>query len=301
MPDTPGSSLPMVGSARARPPASEASFSIGRLDRRRIGCILAVVSGKGGVGKSFVTAFLASEFRREGARVGVLDADITGPSIARLFGLTEVPALSEDGRTILPTATASGIHVMSMALVTAATKIPLVWRGPMVNSAIRGLFKDTAWPDLDYMLVDLPPGTSDAPMTIFQSLDPDGIVLVTAPTELSAEVVQKAVGMAKMFHAPVLGLIENMAHFTCPHGERVDLFGTSRGPEFASRMGIPFLGSLPILPDLPTLCDSGRIEEARLAEGSVVARRIRMLADRIARARRADAAAPSAASPGTSG
>ncbi len=279
------SPLPMLNSQRGKPAAPDSNFSISRLDRSRIRCVLAVVSGKGGVGKTLLTALLACELRRTGKAVGVLDADITGPSIGRVFGLTEVPKLSSDGKTIQPTSSRTGVQVMSMALVTAATKIPLIWRGPMVNSAIRGLYRDTAWSELDYLLVDLPPGTSDAPMTVFQSLDPDGVILVTAPTELSAEVVTKAAEMAKTFHAPILGLVENMSHLICPHGERVDLFGPDRGPEFASRMGIPFLGSLPIRPEIPGLCDAGRIEEVALPEARVLAERVRLLADRMALAR----------------
>ncbi len=278
--------LPVVRSSSGPPTASGATFSIGRLDRSRIGCVLAVISGKGGVGKTFVTAYVASELSRDGAKVGVLDADITGPSIARVFGVAEVPRLNPDGRTIEPLRSKGGVYVMSMASVTASSKLPLIWRGPMVNSAIRGLYRDTAWPELDYLLVDLPPGTSDAPMTVFQSLDPDGTILVTAPTELSAEVVAKAAEMARTFRAPILGLIENMAYFVCPHGERVELFGPSRGPEYATRMGVPFLGSLPISSGLPGLSDAGRIEEFSSAEGSVLARRLRLLADRVARARR---------------
>ena len=277
--------LPVLGQRSAAPVVPDAAFAIGRLDRRRVGAVLAVLSGKGGVGKTLVSALLAAELHRHGARVGVLDADITGPSIARVFGVREVPQLSPDGLHIEPLLSKGGVAVMSMASVTAATEIPLLWRGPMINSAIRGLFKDTAWPDLDYLVVDLPPGTSDAPMTVFQSLDPVGVVLVTAPTELSAEVVAKAASMAKTFSAPVLGLIENMAFFTCPHGERVDLFGPSRGPEFASRMGIPFLGSLPIVPGLPALADAGRIEEVRSPEATIIADRVQRLVDRLRRAR----------------
>lgn len=277
--------LPMLG---ARPPGAlppDAGFSIGRLDRSRIRSVLMVLSGKGGVGKTFVAAMLASEIHREGARVGILDADITGPSIARVFGVNHVPRLTPDGSRIEPLASAGGVYVMSMASVTAATRIPLIWRGPMINSAIRGLFKDTDWPELDYLVVDLPPGTSDAAMTVFQSLDPDGVVLVTAPTELAAEVVAKASAMAKTFSAPILGLIENMAHFTCPHGERVELFGPSRGSEFATRMGIPYLGSLPIFPGLPALADAGRVEEWRSPETRLVAGRVRLLLDRVRKTR----------------
>ena len=287
--DAPDDDAPVALRMAGRTPqgagVDDASFSIGRLDRSRIRAVLAVLSGKGGVGKTFVAALLASAFHADGARVGVLDADITGPSMARVFGVSEVPRLTADGQKIEPMISKGGVYVMSMASVTAATQVPLLWRGPMINGAIRGLFKDTAWPDLDYLIVDLPPGTSDAPMTVFQSFEPDGVVIVTAPTELSAEVVAKAAAMAKTFSAPVLGLIENMAYLTCPHGERIDLFGPSRGPEYASRMGIPFLGSLPILPGLPGLADAGRIEELRSADASVVARRTRLLLDRIRAAR----------------
>jgi Mrp family chromosome partitioning ATPase len=277
--------LPMVGGPSPGTSPENGSFSIGRLDRSRVRSVLAVLSGKGGVGKTFVAALLASEFHREGARVGVLDADITGPSMARVFGVTEVPHLTADGKKIEPMRSAGGVLVMSMASVTATTKIPLIWRGPMINGAIRGLFKDTAWPDLNYLIVDLPPGTSDAPMTVFQSLEPDGVVIVTAPTELSAEVVAKASSMAKTFSVPILGLVENMAYLTCPHGDRIDLFGPSRGPEFATRMGIPYLGSVPILSGLPSLADAGRIEELHSPETSLIAGRVRLLLDRLRAAR----------------
>jgi len=291
--------LPMVGRPASGSPADEGSFSIGRLDRSRIRSVLAVLSGKGGVGKTFVAALLASEFHRDGARVGVLDADITGPSMARVFGVMDVPHLTTDGKKIEPMRSAGGVFVMSMASVTASTKVPLIWRGPMINGAIRGLFKDTAWPELDYLIVDLPPGTSDAPMTVFQSLEPDGVVIVTAPTELSAEVVAKASGMAKTFSVPILGLVENMAYLTCPHGERVDLFGPSRGPDFASRMGIPYLGSIPIVPGLPALADAGRMEELRSTEASLIASRVRLLLDRLRNAReKSPSRAPSSASVG---
>jgi Mrp family chromosome partitioning ATPase len=291
--------LPMVGRSTSGTAPGDGSFAIGRLDRSRVRSVLAVLSGKGGVGKTFVAALLANEFHRDGARVGVLDADITGPSMARVFGVMEVPRLTADGQKIEPMRSAGGIFVMSMASITASTKVPLIWRGPMINGAIRGLFKDTAWPELDYLIVDLPPGTSDAPMTVFQSLEPDGVVIVTAPTELSAEVVAKASGMAKTFSAPILGLVENMAFLTCPHGDRIDLFGPSRGPDFASRMGIPYLGSIPILPGVPALADEGRIEELRSPEASLVAGRVRLLLDRLRGAReRASARTPPPASVG---
>ncbi len=270
-------------------PAGDGAFSIGPLDRSRVRAVLAVISGKGGVGKTFVTALLAAEFRREGFEVGVLDADVTGPSMARVFGVGDVPKLTADGLSIEPLRTRGGIFVMSMASVTAASKVPLLWRGPMVNSAIRGLYKDTRWPSLDYLLVDLPPGTSDAPMTVFQSLSPDGVVLVTAPTGLSAEVVAKAALMAKTFRAPILGLIENMAYLVCPHGEQIDVFGPSRGSEYAQAMGVPYLGSLPLGTGVPALADAGRLEEFQSPVGDLLARRVRLLLDRLSSAGRPSA------------
>ena len=295
--EPPGERLRVLPSTRA--PTGEGAFSIGALDRTRIRAVLAVISGKGGVGKTFLTGLLAAEFRREGFEVGVLDADVTGPSMARVFGLADVPKLSADGLSIEPLRTRGGIFVMSMASVTAATKVPLLWRGPMVNSAIRGLYKDTRWPSLDYLLVDLPPGTSDAPMTVFQSLSPDGVILVTAPTGLSAEVVAKAAQMARTFRAPILGLIENMAYLVCPHGEQVDVFGPSRGTEYAQAMGVPYLGSLPLATGIPALADAGRLEEFQSPAGDLLARRVRLLLDRLSAAGRspppsAGTAAPSA-------
>jgi len=296
-PDPEGDPLPVISPSGelGRPPAS--TFAIAPLDRSGIGCVLAVISGKGGVGKTFVTALLASEFRRAGASVGVLDADITGPSMARVLGVARIPQLSSDGRSIEPLRTATGIMVMSMASVTAASRIPLLWRGPMVNSAIRGLFKDTRWPPLDYLLVDLPPGTSDAPLTVFQSLAPEAVVLVTAPTQLSGDVVEKSAHMARTFRAPLLGLIENMAYLVCPHQERIELFGPSRGAEFAQRWGIPYLGSLPIYPGLPVLADEGRLEDFHDPAAEVLARRVRTLLDRVRRAAPSGANGRSPAAP----
>ncbi len=294
-----GDRLRVLPSAPA--PAGDSSFSIGPLDRSRVRAVLAVISGKGGVGKTFVTALLAAAFRREGFEVGVLDADVTGPSIARVLGLSEVPKLTADGLSIEPLRTRGGIYVMSMASVTAASKVPLLWRGPMVNSAIRGLYKDTRWPSLDYLLVDLPPGTSDAPMTVFQSLSPDGVVLVTAPTGLSAEVVAKAAQMARTFRAPILGLIENMAYLVCPHGEEVQVFGPSRGNEYSQAMGVPYLGSLPLATGVPALADDGRLEEYQSPAGDLLARRVRLLLDRLSSAARRSAPPAGAAAPSAPG
>ncbi len=294
-----GDRLRVLPSAPA--PVGDSAFSIGPLDRSRVRAVLAVISGKGGVGKTFVTALLAAAFRREGFEVGVLDADVTGPSIARVLGLSEVPKLTADGLSIEPLRTRGGIYVMSMASVTAASKVPLLWRGPMVNSAIRGLYKDTRWPSLDYLLVDLPPGTSDAPMTVFQSLSPDGVVLVTAPTGLSAEVVAKAAQMARTFRAPILGLIENMAYLVCPHGEEVQVFGPSRGNEYSQAMGVPYLGSLPLATGVPALADDGRLEEYQSPAGDLLARRVRLLLDRLSSAARPSAPPAGAAAPSAPG
>src|SRR5215472_16598958 len=207
---------------------------IERLGKRDIRSIIAVASGKGGVGKSFVTSMLACQLRRQGYEVGVLDADLTGPSIAKIFGLNDKPNKSQCGG-IIPVQTKTGIKVMSINLVLDDPSMPVIWRGPIVNSVIRQLYWDVEWGALHYLLVDLPPGTSDAPLTVFQSIPLDGIIVVSSPQELASLIVTKAVNMARKMNAPLIGLIENMTYLTCPHcGERIDLFGESVGEKFAN-------------------------------------------------------------------
>ncbi len=234
---------------------------IERLGKRGIRNIIAIVSGKGGVGKSFVTSMLASELKRQGYEVGVLDADLTGPSIAKVFGLNERPHKSPGG-AIVPVRTKTGIRVMSINLVLDDPSMPVIWRGPIVNSVIRQLYWDVDWGGLHYLLVDLPPGTSDAPLTVFQSLPLDGVIVVSSPQDLASMIVTKAVNMAKKMDAPLLGLVENMSYLNCPHcGKRVEVFGEPKGEKLAQTLGVPFLGAIPLDPDIARLSDQGRIED----------------------------------------
>jgi len=234
---------------------------IERLGRRGIRSIIAVISGKGGVGKSFVTSMLASELKKRGYEVGILDADLTGPSIAKVLGVTGKPHKGPSG-SIVPVKTKTGIKVMSINLVLEDPNMPVVWRGPIVNSVIRQLYWDVDWGDLHYLLVDLPPGTSDAPLTVFQSLPLDGVIVVSSPQDLASMIVSKAVNMAKKMDAPILGLVENMSYLNCPHcGQRVSLFGKPQGEKLALELGLPFLGAVPLDPSIARLSDEGRIED----------------------------------------
>src|SRR5712692_1455345 len=240
---------------------STAGPGINKLGKRGVRNIIAIVSGKGGVGKSFVTSMLATELRRQGYEVGILDADLTGPSIAKVFGLSGKPYKAPNG-LIVPAKSKTGIKVMSINLVLDDPTMPVIWRGLIVNSVIRQLYWDVDWGDVHYLLVDLPPGTSDAPLTVFQSLPVDGVIVVSSPQDLASMIVSKAVNMAKKMNAPILGLVENMSYPKCPScGERVNLFGDSKGEKLASRLGLPLLGAIPLDPSISQLSDEGRIEE----------------------------------------
>src|SRR5689334_16686257 len=227
---------------------------------RKIKQVIAIMSGKGGVGKSLVTGLLAVSLRRQGQRVGILDGDITGPSIARMFGTTGSPTKSASGG-IEPLRSKGGIKVMSMNMFLEKESDPVVWRGPMVSSAIKQFYSDVDWGDLDYLLVDLPPGTSDAPMTVMQALPVDGVVVVSSPQLLATMVVKKCIHMVQQLKGIIVGVVENMAYFETPNGERYEIFGASNGTELVSMTGAPLLGQLPIDPSLATLCDAGRVEE----------------------------------------
>ncbi len=222
--------------------------------------VIAVMSGKGGVGKSLVAGLLAVSLRRSGYTVGVLDADITGPSIPKMF----FPNGARPGASpvaILPAETRGGIRVMSINLLLESEDQAVIWRGPLISGAIRQFWTDVLWGDLDYLIVDLPPGTSDASLTVLQSLPMSGVVLVTSPQDLAGMVVRKAARMIQQVGAPILGLIENMSYFVCPDtGKQHDIFGASRGEVMAARLGVPFLGRLPIDPKVTTLCDAGQLE-----------------------------------------
>ena len=225
----------------------------------RIERVLAVMSGKGGVGKSSVAALLATALRQQGKRVGVLDADITGPSIPKMFGLHDPPPMGPVG--LLPAETATGIWVMSINLLLPNEDEAVIWRGPLIGGAIRQFWGDVVWGDLDVLVVDLPPGTSDASLTVMQSIPLNGVVLVTSPQDLAGMVVRKAARMAWQLSVPIVGLVENMSYFVCPKcGERTDVFGPSQAMRTALQLGIPLLGQLPLDPDLARRCDLGEIE-----------------------------------------
>jgi ATP-binding protein involved in chromosome partitioning len=250
---------------KSSPPTSKSRPVVGsgieRLGKRGIRNIIAVLSGKGGVGKSFVTCMLASELRRRGYEVGVLDADLTGPSIAKILGVNTRPIKNPNGG-IVPVKTRTGIKVISINLVLDDPTMPVIWRGPIVNSVIRQLYWDVDWGDIHYLLVDLPPGTSDAPLTVLQSLPLDGVIVVSSPQDLASMIVTKAVNMVKKMNAPLLGLVENMSYLQCPKcGERVDLFGEPKGEKLSSELGIPFLGAIPLDPVIPRRSDEGQLEE----------------------------------------
>src|SRR5437667_1172346 len=241
--------------------ASSVGPGIERLGRRGIRSIIAIISGKGGVGKSFVTSILASELKRHGYEVGVLDADLTGPSIAKVLGVSGKPYKGPNGG-IVPLRTESGIKVMSINLVLDDPSMPVIWRGPIVNSVIRQLYWDVDWGSLHYLLVDLPPGTSDAPLTVLQSLPLDGVIVVSSPQELASLIVTKAVNMAKKMNVQLLGLVENMSYLTCPHcGEAIKVFGEPQGEKLAKQLGVPFLGSVPVDPVIARSSDHGQIED----------------------------------------
>ena len=228
--------------------------------------VLGVISGKGGVGKSLVTGILATELSRAGHKVGILDGDITGPSIPKMFGLSGVHANAMD-ELIIPCESAGGIKIMSTNLALENETDPVIWRGPILGNALQQFYEQTMWGELDYLLVDMPPGTGDVALTVFQSLPIEGVVIVSSPQDLVQMVVSKAVNMAAMMNIPVVGLVENMAYFKCPScGEHHEIFGPSRAAETCAAYGIDMLGQLPIDPKMAEACDKGIFEQT-LAEG----------------------------------
>ena len=221
--------------------------------------VIAVVSGKGGVGKSTVTAMSAVAMARKGKRVGVLDADITGPSVPTAFGVTECQGATKDG--LYPAVTKDGIQVMSINLLLDNSTDPVVWRGPVIAGAVKQFWTDVIWEDVDYLFVDMPPGTGDVPLTVFQSLPVDGIIIVTSPQDLVSMIVSKAVKMANMMHIPVLGFVENYSYLECPDcGKRIEVFGKSHLDEVAASFDLPVLARLPIDPKVAQCYDSGLME-----------------------------------------
>ena len=221
--------------------------------------VIAVVSGKGGVGKSTVTSLLAVAMARKGKRVGVLDADITGPSAPTAFGVTECQGADEHG--LYPALTRGGIQVMSINLLLDNPADPVVWRGPVIAGAVKQFWTEVIWEDVDYMFVDMPPGTGDVPLTVFQSLPVDGIVIVTSPQDLVSMIVAKAVKMANLMHIPVLGFVENYSYLECPDcGKKIEVFGKSHLDKVAEEFGLPILARLPIDPKVAEAYDNGLME-----------------------------------------
>ena len=221
--------------------------------------IIGVVSGKGGVGKSLVTELLAVGMNRRGKKTSILDADITGPSIPKAFGLDQKANGNDQG--ILPATTKTGIDIMSINLLLENTSDPVIWRGPVIAGAVKQFYTDVVWADIDTMFVDMPPGTGDVPLTVFQSLPVDGIIVVTSPQELVSMIVEKAVKMARMMNIPILGIVENMSYAECPDcGRKINVFGESHINEIALSHGLSVLGRLPIDPALAAMVDAGDIE-----------------------------------------
>lgn len=221
--------------------------------------VIGVVSGKGGVGKSFVTAMLAVLLSRKGYKVGILDADITGPSIPKMFGITRKARGNELG--IIPETTANNIKIMSVNLLLDKEDAPVVWRGPILANTVKQFWTEVVWEDLDYLFIDMPPGTGDVPLTVFQSIPLDGIVIVTSPQDLVSMIVKKAYNMAKMMNIPILGLVENMSYVKCPDcGKEINIFGESKLNEISNEIGIDILGRIPIDPVIAKLVDEGNFE-----------------------------------------
>lgn len=230
----------------------------------KVNKLIAIMSGKGGVGKSSVTGMLAVSLRRQGYKVGILDADITGPSIPKIFGVKDKANISPAG--VLPPTSRDGIKVMSLNLMLENEDDPVIWRGAIITQLVNQFWTDVVWGELDFLLLDLPPGTGDVPITVFQSLPVTGIAVVTSPQQLANMVVRKAIKMAQKYDATIYGLIENMAYIECPDSHtRLEVFGKPHGQEESERSGIPFLGELPLDPVLASLSDAGNIEDYQSA------------------------------------
>lgn len=235
------------------------AFLVKPNEQSRIKKVIGVVSGKGGVGKSLVTSLLAVSVQRKGFQTAILDADVTGPSIPRIFGVHERAVANGEG--ILPAVTDNGTQIMSVNLLLDTDTAPVVWRGPIIANVVKQFWTDVIWGDVDYLFVDMPPGTGDVPLTIFQSLPVDGIIVVTSPQELVGMIVEKAVKMAGMMKIPVLGIVENMSYFECPDCHKKHfIYGESHVEELAGQYHIEAVAKLPIQPELARLCDLGKIE-----------------------------------------
>lgn len=240
--------------SRAKKPVYEALNGSSKIKK-----VIAVVSGKGGVGKSFVTSSLATELAGKGHKVGILDADITGPSIPKMFGLNKRAVGNEQG--ILPIETKNGIKVMSVNVLLDSDDTPVLWRGPVIAGAVKQFWTDVVWGELDYLLIDMPPGTGDVPLTVFQSIPVDGIIIVTAPQDLVKMIVRKAFNMAEQMNVPVLGLVENYSYLECPDcGKKINVFGKSGIDETAAQLSVNVLGKIPIISEMAEKADEGEFD-----------------------------------------
>lgn len=222
--------------------------------------VIGVASGKGGVGKSFVTGMLAVSLNKKGYKTGILDADITGPSIPKMFGISQKVHASELG--IFPEKTKDGINIMSINLVLAKEDDPVIWRGPILAGTVKQFWTDVMWGELDFLFIDLPPGTGDVPLTVFQSIPLDGIIIVASPQDLVSMIVKKAFNMANLMHIPVIGAVENMSYLKCPDcNKEIKIFGESKLEETAKSLNIPLLDRIPIDPEIASLADKGTFEQ----------------------------------------
>lgn len=227
--------------------------------------VIGIVSGKGGVGKSLVSCLLAAKCQAAGLKVGILDADVTGPSVPKSFGIKS--RAMQDDKGLLPTVTKTGVKMMSINLLLEDENQPVVWRGPVISGVIQQFWTDVNWGELDYLFVDMPPGTGDVALTVFQSLPVDGIVIVSTPQDLVKMIVNKAFNMAKMMNVPVLGLVENMSYYTCPDcGKKINIFGESQIDETAKELGVSVLAKLPINPQTAQMVDKGAVEDIECPE-----------------------------------
>lgn len=229
-------------------------------EQSKIKKVIAIVSGKGGVGKSLVTSLMAVTMQRKGYKVGVMDADITGPSIPKVFGLNERAYSNELG--VLPVESSKGIKIISLNLLMENEENAVIWRGPILGGVVKQFWTEVIWGDLDYLFIDMPPGTGDVPLTVYQSIPLDGIIVVTLPQDLVSLIVKKSYNMAKTMNIPILGMVENMSYVTCPHcGKEINLFGSSSIVRTTEELGVQQHGRMPIDPQFTQLCDQGRIEE----------------------------------------
>lgn len=238
----------------------EESFRVAPGKNTHVKKVIGIVSGKGGVGKSLVTGLSASAMNKKGFSVAVMDADITGPSIPKMFGVGKFNYADEIG--MIPAQTQSGIKIMSVNMLMENESDPVVWRGPVIAGMVKQFWSDVNWGDVDFMFVDMPPGTGDVPLTVFQSLPVDGIIVVATPQELVGMIVDKAVNMAKIMNVPVIGIVENMSYMSCPHcGKPVYVFGESKIDSYAAERGLDVLGRIPLDPAISAACDGGKAEE----------------------------------------